>query len=86
MEAIQELNVFFTGFEMSWDMSRASRLRRCSVGPVWLSAASRSASTRIASTIPPTPGGQKTKRGVSRFTVRRIWIQIHVQMMMNVSG
>lgn len=48
---------FFMGFEKEQDVGGDFRLRRCSVGPVWLSAASRSASTHTASTVLLTPGG-----------------------------
>lgn len=57
MEEIQELNVSSWALKKSRDVGGDFRLRRCSVGPVWLSAASRSASTHTASTVLLTPGG-----------------------------
>lgn len=46
MEEIQELNfsswAFFFFFFKEWGDDRGWGLRQCSVGPVWLSAASRS--------------------------------------------
>lgn len=55
--------LFFMGFLKSGEVTgwvgAGFRFRQCSVGPVWLSAASRSVSIHTVSIILPTPGGTR---------------------------